>query len=231
MRDKPAMLVTHTFVLLLLMGTWLQDQAQAQLSQAFEGKMVVVKIDMPGTQLGVDVYPQRDTPLDLKSYAKRLKQYGTALRVGDKVMITKVKVKDKLIEVQLGGGGYGTSWDDTETRVPAPAMEKSRREKDLEAQLKSETDTAKRKQMRKKLDDLRDKREYTDRQNQILTADASAQKEELINAKRLQGGSRFNLKYTGAVPAEALTQEAVMAALAQYVTLPQARFGSAADRQ
>jgi hypothetical protein len=26
-------------------------------------------------------------------------------------MVTKVKVKDDLIEVQLGGGGYGTSGD------------------------------------------------------------------------------------------------------------------------
>ncbi len=227
------MLVTHTFVLLLLMGTWLQDQAQAQaqLSQAFEGKMVVVKIDMPGTQLGVDLYPQRDMPLDVKSYAKRLKQYGTALRVGDEVMITKIKVKDKLIEVQLGGGGYGTPWDDTETRVSAPATEKSRREKDLEAQLKSETDSAKRKQIRRRLDDLRDRRDDTDRQNQIRAANASVQKEELINAKRLQGGSRFNLKYTGAVPSEALTREAVMAALAQYVTFPRVSFGSATTKR
>jgi hypothetical protein len=225
------MLVTHTVVLLLLTGAWLGDQAQAQLSQAFEGKMVVVKIDMPGTQLGIDLYPQRDTPLDLKSYAKRLKEYGTALRIGDEVMITKLKVKDKLIELQLGGGGYGTAWDDTQTSVSAPATEKSRREKDLEAQLKDETDPAKRKQIRRRLDDLRDRREDTDRQNQISAAEASARKEDQINAKRLQGGSRFNLKYTGAVPVEALTREAVMAALAQYVTFPRASFGPAADRR
>lgn len=231
MRDRPAMLVTHTFVLLLLMCTWLQDGAQAQFSQAFEGKMVVVKIDMPGTQLGVDLYPQRDTPLDVKSYAKRLKEYGTAVRVGDEVMITKIKVKDKLIEVQLGGGGYGTAWDDTDTRVPVRATEKSWREKDLEAQLKNETDSAKRKQLRRKLDDQRDRRESEDRRNQSLSADASVRKEEVINAKRLQGGSRFNLRYTGAVPSEALTREAVMAALAQYVTFPRSSFGSGADRR
>ncbi len=74
-------------------------------------------------------------------------------------------------------------------------------------------------------------RESEDRRNQSLSVDASAQKEERINAKRLQGGSRFNLKYTSAVPSEALTREAVMAALAQYVTFPRSSFGSAANRR
>ena len=232
MRERPAVLVTHALMLLLL-GLWLPDQAraQAQLSQAFEGKMVTVKIDMPGTQLGADVYPQRPTPLDLKSFARRLKQYGTALRAGDSVMITKVKAKDKLIEVQLGGGGYGTIRDDTNATVIAPPSEESRREKDLKVQLMNESDPAKRRQIQARLNDLRDRREQTDKQNRILAADASAQKAEVISGKRLQGGSRFNLKYTGAVPAEALTPEAVMAALAQYVTFPKESFGSASDQR
>ena len=136
----------------------------------------------------------------------------------------------KTLSGQLGGGatallGY------TDTRVPVRATEKSWREKDLEAQLKNETDSAKRKQLRRKLDDQRDRRESEDRRNKSLSADASARKEERINAKRLQGGSRFNLKYTGAVPSEALTREAVMAALAQYVTFPRSSFGSGADRR
>ena len=70
------MLVTHALVLLLL-GMWLsgQAQAQAQLSQAFEGKMSSSRSTCR-PQLGAGVYPQRDPPLDLKSYARRLKQYA-----------------------------------------------------------------------------------------------------------------------------------------------------------
>ena len=45
-----------------LMGAFsLQAQdAQSSLSQFFEGKQVVVKIDMPGSQQGIDIYPQKD---------------------------------------------------------------------------------------------------------------------------------------------------------------------------
>src|SRR5271170_6491072 len=46
------------------------------LSNFFEGKQVVVKIDMPGTQKGVEIYPERPQPLDAKSYGDRLKQFG-----------------------------------------------------------------------------------------------------------------------------------------------------------
>ena len=42
-------------------------------------------------------------------------------------------------------------------------------------------------------------------------------KEANIRQRRLEGGSRFNLRYKPVVPAEALTPEGVMQALAEYV--------------
>jgi len=46
--------------------------------------------------------------------------------------VTKVKVKDNLIEFQLGGGGYGTFGDDASSHVSVPVAGKSVREKNLE---------------------------------------------------------------------------------------------------
>ena len=44
--------------------------------------------------------------------AQRLKDNGTALKMGSQVMVTKVLVKrNSHIEFQLGGGGYGTFGD------------------------------------------------------------------------------------------------------------------------
>ena len=80
----------------------LAGQSPEAVSGFFEGKQVIVKLDMPGTQQGVDIYPQRPQALDLKSYSSRIKKFGTALRNGDSVMVTKVKVKDNNIEFQLG---------------------------------------------------------------------------------------------------------------------------------
>ncbi len=65
-------------------------QNGAQLSQSFVGKSVVVKLDMPASQQRIDVYPQRNPPFDYGAYAQRLKRFGTTLRTGDSVVITKV---------------------------------------------------------------------------------------------------------------------------------------------
>jgi hypothetical protein len=124
----------------LLVAAPLGAQNAQSLSQFFEGKQVVVKIDMPGSQQGIDIYPQRDGMLDAKAYGKRMKSFPAALHNGDTVMVTTVKVKDKSIEFQLGGGGFGTVGDDTDTSVKFTPAPKSGREKDLENQLANTDD-------------------------------------------------------------------------------------------
>ena len=46
----------------LLAAAPLQAQSEAELRQYFEGKRVTLKIAMPGTEEGVDVYPGTDRP-------------------------------------------------------------------------------------------------------------------------------------------------------------------------
>jgi hypothetical protein len=98
-----------TIVLLLLAAAAAPSPAVAQsedrLRTFFEGKTVRVKIEMPGTEDGVDVYPGTEHPIDFPKHATCLKRAGTALRRGNEVLVTKVKVKKDLIEFQLGGGG------------------------------------------------------------------------------------------------------------------------------
>ena len=105
------MRVTAALLVLAAVGRPALAQSDEQLRAHFEGKTVVVKIDMPGTESGVDVHPGRAQPIVFPDLAKRLKQYGTAVHPGDQVLVTKVKVKKDLIEFQLGGGGYGTFGD------------------------------------------------------------------------------------------------------------------------
>src|SRR5213082_1644761 len=84
-----------TFALLVLVATAPPGFAQSenQLRTFFEGKTVRVKIEMPGTEDAVDVYPGTAHPIDFPKHATRLKRTGTALRRGDEVLVTKVKVK------------------------------------------------------------------------------------------------------------------------------------------
>lgn len=191
-------------------------QDESVLRQFFEGKSIVVKMDMPGTQLGVDVYPDARQAIDMKQYGSRIKTYGVAIKNGESVMVTLVHVKDKLIEFQLGGGGYGTFGDDTNTSVYVAPVPKSDREKDLEKRIKNEDDPRERRRLQRELDDVRADRERQDAANRAAATIASEEKERRIAADRRHSGSRFNIRYNEGVPV-GMGPDGVMRALADYV--------------
>jgi hypothetical protein len=197
---------------------------ESALQAAFEGKQVVVLIDMPGTQQGVDVYPDRPNALDANNYGKRMKSFPVALRVGDSAMITKVKVNGKRIEFQLGGGGFGTAGDSTDTAVHFTPADKSSREKDLENQISNTDDPDQKRYLQRQLDDVRRQRERDDRRNQQIAQDDAARRQQQVTANRMTGGSRFNLNYNGKVP-DNISPHDVMLALSKWVDFPVATFG------
>jgi hypothetical protein len=222
-------LISLCSLLSLASASQLAAQSQQAVSQFFEGKQVIVKMDMPATQQGVDVYPQRPQKLDVKSYSGRLKKFGASLRNGDPVMITKVKVKDNNIEFQLGGGGYGTPMDDTDTSVHYTPSDKSGREKDLEDQLRNETDPARRRALQRRLDDARADRERRDSRDRARAEEASDYKRQTIDIRRQQGGSRFNIRFDTKQAASEVTPQTIMSALSAYVDFPAQNFGASAE--
>ncbi len=189
----------------------------ASVQSYFTGKEVIVKLDMPGTQKGVDLRFNKPSPMDWKEYSSRLKQAGTAIHKGDTARVTSVVVKKDMIEFQLDGGGYGTFGDDTTTKVEPKTLAPSDYEKSLEKQISETTDDDKRAQLQHDLD-----RERARREKQQAAANSDAQiasqlKAQQVAQKRAQGGSRFNLRWSGAIPADQLTPEAIMKLLADYV--------------
>ena len=192
-------------------------QSEAALREYFEGRTVTLKLAMPGAEDGVDVYPGTSKPLDFPRHAARLKNYGTALRAGDQALVTKLKVKAKLIEFQLDGGGYGTSGDETSSSVSVASAPRTKREQNLEAELKREQDPVRRRAMKEELDDLKARRAREDARNHAAVAEAQETKKANIRQRRLEGGSRFNVRYNDGVPATAITPEAIKEALAAYV--------------
>lgn len=202
---------------LLFLSITASAQNEAALQQAFEGKTVIVKIDMPGTHQGIDLYPNRDRLMDFDGYSRRIKQFGAALRNGDSVLITKVRVKDKNIEFQLGGGGYGTAGDDTDTSVKFTSAPKSRREKELEEDLKNTADSQERKEIQNDLNYERRQREREDSRNRAQAEEAAEAKKERVARRRLEGGSRFNIWYEPRVPAAGVTPNQLMELLAEYL--------------
>ena len=192
-------------------------QSERDLAQSLEGKQVKVKIDMPATKDGVDVYANTAEPIKWSDYASRLKEHGRGLRAGDNTVITALKVKDRHIEIQLGGGGYGTLGDSLKTAVVAPPLSKTDWEKDLERDVKNAKDAETRQDLQKKLDRARKDRQ---REQRILTTLAQGQhadKKAHAEDKAAETGSRFNIRFAKEVTSSDLSAEAVRQALEHYL--------------
>jgi len=200
----------------------LAAQSEAALKQYFEGRKVVVKINLPATKDGadVDVFPTGRVQMDYKSYGNRLKTFGVALHDGDSVLVTLVKVKKNQIEFQLGGGGYGTAGDETDTSVHFTPASKSTREQDLEKQLDAEKDPKRARVIKDELDTLRWQRERDDDRRRHQAEAEAAVRVERIQEKRLTGGSRFNLYFGDRLMPDDLKPERVVAALSQFLSFP-----------
>jgi len=194
-----------------------ESSGQGSLQGFFVGKQVKLQIDMPGTQQGVDLRMDRDDPMDWKTYSSRLKQSGPAIRTGDRATITTIVVKKNLIEFQLDGGGFGTFWDDTGTTVAPYQVDKSSYEKQLERDIRNETDPQRRRQLQRELDHVRSRRERDQAYDNRAAMIASELKAQQVADKRMRGGSRFNLRWTGSIPQDQLTPKAVMELLDAYV--------------
>ncbi len=207
------------------------ENTPSTLAGFFTGKEVVAKIDMPGSQKGVDLRFNKPTPMDWKEYSSRVKQFGPAIRKGDTARITSVVVKKDMIEFQLDGGGFGTFGDDSSTTVTAKTVDKSDYEKQLEKQIANTDDPDKKRQLQRDLDRERSRREREDAANQRAAQVASQIKSQQVADKRLQGGSRFNLRWSGSIPADQLTPAALMKLLADYVDFSRLQAGGTAAEQ
>ena len=204
-------------VVLSLSGFAVQGSGQSALQDYFVGRQVTLQIDMPGTQKGVDLRMDQNDPMDWKQYSSRLKEFGPAIRSGDRSTITTLVVKKNLIEFQLDGGGFGTFWDDDSATVTPYHVEKSNYEKQLERDIQNTTDPQRRRDLQRELDRVCSRREREQRADDRAAQIASQMKTQQVADRRTRGGSRFNLRWNGSIPQDQLTPDAVMKLLEGYV--------------
>ena len=200
----------------LLTATSAAAQDVNALKAYFEGRRITLRMDMPGSADGVDIQVDPPKSLDYKKYRENVKRYGIAIKYGDSSRITVIKVKGNLVEFQIGGGGVGTFSDDTSTSSNIRLLETTEREKTLEERIKDETDKDRKRALQRELNGLRNRRES---ENRILRGESDRieeSKRERIAEKRMQGGSRFNLRWSPKVPAT-IKPEDIEKALVEYV--------------
>jgi hypothetical protein len=228
LRYKSLSLVV-AFVLATLSAQAQDATAAAAVQNYFQGKEVIVLLDMPGTQKGVDLNFSKPNPMDWKEYSGRIKGYGVAIPKGSVARVTGLVVKKDRIEFQLDGGGFGTFGDDSNATVTAKPMEKSSYEKSLESQIANTNDPDRKADLQRDLNRERSRREREDAANRRAAQIASQIKAQQIMDSRVHGGSRFNLRWQGKIPDSELTPEGIAALLANYVTLDNGAAPEAAD--
>ncbi|MBX3292975.1 MAG: hypothetical protein KF881_08800 [Acidobacteria bacterium] len=198
-----------------------QETGELALKRYFEGRKVVVKIDMPGTRSGVDLHP--DDPkktFDFNKHLRRLRDFGTSIPNGAETMITKIEFDGKTIEVHLDGGGFGNSADlnrvGPEPQRPVD-LPKTQRELDLEKQITTETDRRKLAYLRDELEYERRRRKEADRRQREEYEDRVRERNERLEYERSIRGSRFNLVYKNRSIPKTLAPQDIMNALERYV--------------
>lgn len=198
-----------------------QDTGELALKRFFEGRTVVVKMDMPGTKSGVDLYPDNPKKMfDYNKHLRRLRDFGVSIGNGAETMITKIEFDGKTVEVHLDGGGFGSSAD--LSRVgPVPDrpvdLPKSLRELDLEKQISEETDRRRLAVLRSELEYERERRREADRRRREEYEYRVREREERLAYERSVRGSRFNLVYKNKSIPKTLSPQDIMNALERYV--------------
>jgi hypothetical protein len=96
------------FILGLSVAT-VSAQSERTLNRYFEGKQVTLRIAIPRTRHGVDVYPERAQPLDIGDYTKRLSESGALYNRGEKASIKRLEVHSDRINVIFAANSTGFS--------------------------------------------------------------------------------------------------------------------------
>lgn len=81
-----------------------------EISLYFEGQIVTAKVSLPACYGGIVLYNDDPGKSNVEVF-KKADKYGVAAAKGDKVMITKFRIKKRIIDVELNSGGYGNPGD------------------------------------------------------------------------------------------------------------------------
>lgn len=221
MRTSASRALALAGVLVALPARGEEDEA---LRRALEGKFVVVEVDLPATESGLDLRFDKVNPLDEREQQSRLRQYDAAIRRGDEVQVTRVRLKGDHIEFQLEGGGF--DWGRDATTRTFTSTPKSNREKELDKLIKSETDSGRKRDLEDERNDLRRERERRDDRERREIEDYNERAHRRDVEKALRSGSRINLRFKKKVPPDALTPEGLLRYLEPWLQLAERR-----DRQ
>lgn len=181
------------------------DAAAAQLRERLVNIWVLVRIDMPASEDGIDVRLWQQPTVDAEETQTRIEKHGVSIAsYGQLSVITDIKIKRKHLEVHLDGGGWGGRipnvpwWVDRSAEEIALGLPRLRPYSATER--------------RQRTAFVEERAREDDRAYDLYMKEL----EEYERSKNA-AGSRFNLRYRHTLTADELTPESVMNALGIYI--------------
>jgi hypothetical protein len=174
--------------------TMSQDDGELRIRKALEGRLALVKMDMPAIDAGVYMFfDDANISFDQARYNKLVKEFGISVKKGTKAMITAVRISSKGIELDLDGGGSpDRDWVVGGVRLTEPApVARSDREIELERRLQQESNLGVSSFLRNEFDYERDRRVRQDERNHEAFERANRLRSEYIEQNRKNWGSKL----------------------------------------
>lgn len=197
-----------------------QDDSEQRMRKALEGRMVLVKMDLPAINTGVDlIVNNTDVSYNTVSCNNLLKEYGVAVKKGSRARITDLRISGKGIEIDLDGGGLpGPDWvvGTLKLEEPAPAG-KSDREVELERQINADPNAGLAGYLRSEIEYERQRRLTQDERNRDAFKRAEHFRSEYISENRKNWGSKVVVVVR--TTKESITMRDMVKTLAKYVEL------------
>ncbi len=173
-----------------------QETPEDRIKRSLEGRQMLIKMDMPATDVGIDVFVE-DTVLtiDQDKYNKLIRENGVAIKQGSRPRITAVRFAGGGIELDLDGGGSPSlDWVVGGVVLSAPTpVAKSDREVELERRLQNESNPATISFLRNDLESERLRRVDQDQRNHEAFGRASNLRSEYIAENRKKWGSKLRI--------------------------------------
>ncbi|CAN5163063.1 hypothetical protein BH20ACI2_BH20ACI2_11760 [soil metagenome] len=173
-----------------------QETPEDRIKRSLEGRQMLVKMDMPAADVGIDIFVDNtDVSIDQDKYKKLMRDNGVAIKQGSRPRITAVRFAGGGIELDLDGGGSpGRDWVVSRVVLNEPApVARSDREIELERQLQNETNRSIISVLRNDLDGERMRRIEQDERNRMAFSRAISLRSEYIAENRKNWGSKLRI--------------------------------------
>lgn len=197
-----------------------QDESEVRMRKALVGRSVLVKMDLPAIETGIELYvDDNDVSYAAPVYNNLIKEFGVAIKGQSRARITAARISKRGIEIDLDGGGApGPEWAVGGLRLVEPApVARSDREIELERQALGDQSPGMATYVRAELDYERQRRLAQDERNRQAFENVAHLRSQYIKENRKNWGAKVIVVVRSTK--SSITMRDMVKSLGKYVEL------------